>query len=412
VEEVDRADRPHPLLEGAGLGGRVQRAVGLLAADHRLEVLCLVVDRAAEADFAVGVEDRLARAPVVDVDDAADLPLDEAVAGRVGVFLVRRPRRHQHDPDQRRHPQPAPAGHAAEGGDRQQGDDAEDAGAVPEQRQPAERGEERRRPEAPPQLVPERRQHQRRRGQQHRRRQQLRPDVEAVEDRQAADQDRPHRQRPGRPPYPGGEQQRPEADDPELLQDDAEDLVVQAAGVPAEGPLDQHVADLQRRPVAGEPFAGEDRRRSIVAVGVEPVGEELRDRAVGRQRAGEAVGRRPHRLVDAAVHEAEEEEEEGAEGPEGQRRRQGAEDLSPDPAAAEDPGDQQRRAEGEEVGERFAGDRLGVVGPEAEHRADPGGREPGGEQNRDLPHAAAGCEQRPGKQREAGEHEVDHQQEE
>ena len=98
--------------------GRVlQRLPGRSAAEHRDEVLALVVDRAADPGLAVGVDDRLDRAAVVDLRHPGQRPLQQAVAGRLAVLLVGRPGRHHEDPDQGRHADPAPARQLSAQGD-------------------------------------------------------------------------------------------------------------------------------------------------------------------------------------------------------------------------------------------------------------------------------------------------------
>jgi len=107
------------------------------------EVVPLRFGRAAQADFAIAVDDGLQRAPVVDFHDAAELPLDEAISGRVAIALIGGPGAEEDDADAGGDAEPAPAGHAAQSREQQQRDDPEDARAVGEHRQGTERGEQR-----------------------------------------------------------------------------------------------------------------------------------------------------------------------------------------------------------------------------------------------------------------------------
>ena len=386
VEEDDRTDLAQGVGQLAGadvVSGPVERFQGRAATDHGDEVLALVVDRAVEAGFAVGVDDRLHRPPLVDFGHPRQRPLQEAVARRLVVFLVGRPGRHDDDRDQRRDPDPAPAGEAADGGDQGQRDHPEHARSVPHHRQRHQQPQQHRRPPVGAGLVPQRRDHQRRSGEQHRRRQQLRPDEEAVDDRQAAEEDGDDDQGPRRPPQPRRRQQRPETDDPELLQDDAEHLVVERLQADPEGPLGENEADLQRGPVAGEPVRRVDRVAGV-AVGVEPLREEPGQVVVGGKRPVEPAGRGLDGIGDVAVDEAEEDEEGGAEPPERQRRGELPQQPPVDPPPLERPADQHYRAEEEEEGEALANRAVRVVGPEGAHRRRPGSRQRDRQQNRHL----------------------------
>lgn len=386
VEEDDRADLAQGVGQLAGadvVAGAVERFQGRGAADHGDEVLSLVVEGAVEADLAVGVEDRLHRPAVVDLRDSGERVLQQAVAGRLVVFLVGGPGRHDDDRDQRRDPDPAPAGEAADGGDQGQRDHPEHARAVPHHRQRHQQPQQHRRPPVGAGPLPQRRDHQRRGGEQHRRRQQLRPDEEAVDDRQAAEEDGDDDQGPRRPPQPRRRQQRPEADDPELLQDDAKHLVVECLQADPERPLGEDKADLQRRPVAGEPIRRVDRVAGV-AVGVEPLREEPGQVVVGGQRPVEPAGRGLDGIRDVAVDEAEEDEEGGAEPPQRQRRGELPQQPPVDPPPLERPADQHYRAEEEEEGEALADRAVHVVGPEGAHRRRPGSRQRDRQQNRHL----------------------------
>ena len=164
---------------------------------------------------------------------------------------------------------------------------------------------------------PARRDHQRQRRQQESGGDQLRPDVEPVGDRDVAGERRDHRQPDSQPPQPGGDEESPEADDPELLDDDAEDLVVERLGVgDGDRLLREHVTDLQRRPVAHQPVRWVDRRSPVVAFGREPFGEIAGDVVVGRQHAGVSARSAdiPIAFSVAAVEESEVDDEDRRRG--------------------------------------------------------------------------------------------------
>ncbi len=407
AREAQGDDRAADAPGAKALVGFAQRLAHFPGADQLGDVAPLVLERAAEPRFAVAVDDRLERAAVVDLERASELPLDQPVAGRVGVLLVGRPGRQQRHRDQRRDPQPAPVRQPPDGAQHQQRHEEEDARAVGQHRQRAERGEKCRHggPAAPERPVL--REHDRQRRQHEGGGDQLRPDEEAVDDDDVGEQGGADRQSPHERPQAGRAEQRPEADHPELLEHDSEHLVVEIP-LAAEGALVEDIADLQRRPVAGEPV-GERRRRAVVAVDVEPVGEEARDRVVGRQLLGEPGPGHLQRFGAAAVEEAEVEDEAAGQGPERQRREQWAQGAAVD-AVEPDPGAAGERAEDDQEGEAFAEQRRRVEGPEAEHRDAARSGQGDGEQKRHAAQAQAHGEQggengwKPGQQQMLGEH--------
>lgn len=367
------------------------------------------MDRAGEAGVPVGVDDRLQRPPfVLGIDDPGQGPLHEPVAGRVGPFLVGRPGREHDDAHQGGHRQPASIRHPPQGAEDQERQDPEDARAVAHHRQAAQDREQGGAPEARPHLLPERGEDEGGCRQEHRRGQELRPHVEAVENRQAAEQEGDDRQGAGDATDPRRDQQRPGADDPELLQHQREHLVVEGGLVPGEGSLGEHVADLERRPVAGEPVA-EERRRPRVAVVEEPVRVEVGNPVVGDRRSGEAVTGEAEGVGGAAVDEAEEEEEGRAQRPERDGREQAGRQTAIEAAGRPEPGDPGDRADGDQVGEGFARQAVPVVGPEGQQGGDAACRHPHRQHQRQSAGAAIGRPEGGRRQRQAGEHEVDGQ---
>lgn len=380
------------------------------AAEDRDQVLALVVQRAAKPGRLVGVDDRRQRAAVVDPGETGQLVLDQPVAGRLPEALVGRPGQGEEEEGESRRRDPAPSRKAPEGGDDRQRHRAEDAAAVGEDRERQQGREERRTPGPAADLLPQRGQDERRRRQQQRRRQQLRPDVEPVDDRDPAGQDRDRHQGAGQTPEPRGDQQRPEPHDPELLQDDAEDLVVAGLGFEPEQALGEDVAGLQRRSVAGQP-ARRQNRVAGMAVGEEPVGEVGGDQVVARQRTVEAGGGHRQRVVDAAMQEAEEDEEGGGERPEGRGDGELAQEAAID-ARRQRPDHRGSRGEDREVGEGFTEGAVAVIGPEGEQGDESADEEGEGQQQRDRVDSATRGEQGGGGTGEAREQEVRQEQSE
>ncbi len=110
--------------------------------DHLGQVAPLVRGRAADPLTSVGVDDRLKGTAVVDLERATQLPLDQPVPGRVRVALIGAPGRQQDDPDRNGDPEPRQAGQPAPGRGCKQRQDEEGAGAVGEESQTTEGGEE------------------------------------------------------------------------------------------------------------------------------------------------------------------------------------------------------------------------------------------------------------------------------
>jgi hypothetical protein len=237
-----------------------------------------------------------------------------------------------------------------------------------------------------------------------RRRDQLGPDEEPVQYRDVAGHRRGDRQAAREWPNPDGAEQSPHADDPELLDHHPEHLVVEPGIVPAERALGQHVTDLQRRPVAGEPVA-EGRRRAAVAVVEVPIGEEAGDFVIGGERVREARRGHRERLIGAAVQEAEVEDEGAAQRPERRGHRELAQEaaIKPIGATQHDPLD---RPQHDQERSRLPDRRIGVVGPEGEHRGDTGGGEGEGEQERHAAQPTPHRQEHRQRRRQGGQHQV------
>ena len=291
-----------------------------IAAGHRQEVLQLVLQGPPDTRPAVLVDDGLEGAAIVRCRHSGQRPLHQPVPGWVLIALEGHPRENEGEHYRGARAEPAPVGQAPPERDRGNRDQPKDAGSMREisetHESPQEHDRERLAAEGRLTWGCDERQ----RGEDERGGQQLWPDEEAVHDDHVADERGDDHERAGATRDAGSDHQRPHPDDPELLEDHPQHLVVRHPFVPAEDTLREHVADLKRRPVAEQPTRLEDRWGTWAPV-EHPIREEPGDEIVAGEKArlhGEPILGHLD-VFDFAMQEAEEEDEERGERPEAER---------------------------------------------------------------------------------------------